>query len=182
MITIETKGKPTKEFFDEYQSLRLKYKRLIKNPKKKLKSAVNTTITYTAILTILSIFYIVFSYYTNDRFLMFWSVLLVVFTCFYIIFTALLLKTRKKFLSDYTKRIITIDENGISLNSDKQNVLIKWESIKYIVINKYTVGVLPDNVGNLMLALSTDYKEDILKGVAEYSHSDLIIDNSDLYK
>ena len=181
-MTIETQGKPSKEFYGEYQAVRFRYKRLLKNPRKKIKSAVTTAISWVCALSVLTAMYIALCCYYADTFLRICTAILAAFDFVYIIFLAAILKQQKVFLNNDSKRIITVDGSGIKLENDKQNVLVKCSSIEYILVNKYTVCVLPDEIGSLMIVLSTEYRGNLLQAIEEYSHGELIIDNTDLYK
>jgi len=88
-------------------------------------------------------------------------------------------KSIKAYLQNDLKQVINITDKGIELKQDKNSVKINWKSIAYIVINKYSICVLPKKETDIMIALSTDYKKEFLKGIKKYKKEGLVVDNKE---
>lgn len=60
---------------------------------------------------------------------------------------------------------------------------VVWNSIKYIVVNKYSISFFQNNttVGPI-LGFSVKYIDEVLKILDKYNFKDLLIDNRELYK
>ena len=59
---------------------------------------------------------------------------------------------------------------------------MKWDSIKNILINKNTISFLPGDVlaTNIIMFISTKYKDKVLEAIKKYKKEELVIDNSNL--
>ena len=55
---------------------------------------------------------------------------------------------------------------------------------KNILINKNTISFLPSDAlaTNIIMFISTKYKDKVLEAIKKYKKEELVIDNSNLYK
>lgn len=174
--------KAYKAFFGEFQSVRIYFKKIIKNPNKKLKSVFQifsrNAICY-FVLDILSFIIYALSLQTA------WLFTIGIVTFAFVLSLVMLMAMEKSF-RDYLKladsSVIEIDENGISLEKGDQFFEMKWDAVTHIIINRYSIACLPDAPSKIMLVFDLDKKEEIIQGITENGHQDLIVDNTNLYK
>ncbi len=180
-MKLEIKEKPTKNFYNEILYVQTNYKKILKNPSKKVKKLTTSILLYllTALVAILISLY----FYMQDKphnifqYYAFFFLILFIFAFFYL----LLVNRRLNQLVDYSKKnqsTISIDNNNISLIKDKSTVSITWDSLQSIVINKYSIIFLPKDISSLYIAINTEYKEEILKVIKKYKKEKLIQDNN----
>ena len=84
-----------------------------------------------------------------------------------------------------SESIFEVDEDGVRLNNNNTGIVeVKWDSIKNILINKNTISFLPSDVlaTNIIMFISTKYKDKVLEAIKKYKKEELVIDNSNLYK
>ena len=106
------------------------------------------------------------------------------FTMFFIY--AYLLVEAKYRLREYLKSgdsIIKIAKDGIeNVCDNKLSIKLPWEAIEYIIINKYSISVLPKNFSSVFIFAEINTKDEIYKSLKKYKKLDLLIDNSNQYK
>ena len=94
----------------------------------------------------------------------------------------------KNYINTFVKKakqeIIEINDIGILNDDGNMKIQINWDSIQVIVINKYTISIIPKNevLNNIIISLSTKYKKEFIKGLKKYNKEFLLVDNSDRYK
>lgn len=74
-------------------------------------------------------------------------------------------------------KIIEINENGVEYISKEKNLKVKWKDIAYVVSNKYSICFLPKQTTNILIALSVNYKQEVINGSRKYERGLLFIDN-----
>lgn len=88
-------------------------------------------------------------------------------------------KYRLKEKLKYGDSTIDIDEEGIKhIASDKTTIKMTWDAIEYILINKYSICVLPKNFSSILIGIEKQSQEKVIKALKKYQKLDLIIDNS----
>ena len=53
---------------------------------------------------------------------------------------------------------------------------IGWKDIKYILINKYSISFIPRDKNNILLSISTEYKDKVIDAINKYNYSNLVIE------
>ena len=184
-MKIEIKEKPTKSFYDELLYIQTNYKKIINKPNKRVRKLTTSILCYSLIALLSTLFslhcYKQFRYGNEFKYIAFFFSVLYIFSLFYFI----IVKRRLKQIIDYSKKTkssLEIDHHNISLVKKESTVSITWDSLKNIVINKYSVLFLPKDIASTYIAINTEYKEEILKIVKKYKYTNLIQDNSELYK
>ena len=61
-------------------------------------------------------------------------------------------------------------------------VKLPWEVIEYIIINKYSICVLPKNFSAILIGIEISAKDEVYKALKKYKKLNLLVDNSDKYK
>ena len=62
------------------------------------------------------------------------------------------------------------------------SIKLPWEAIEYIIINKYSISVLPKNFSSVFIFAEINTKDEIYKSLKKYKKLDLLIDNLNQYK
>ncbi len=81
-------------------------------------------------------------------------------------------------------RDTTISVNKDEIVMDHNDYLLKyrWNDIKYIIANKYSICIIPKVLPGLVMCFPIVSKDNIIKMINKYKKESLFIDNSDLYK
>ena len=53
-----------------------------------------------------------------------------------------------------------------------------WDSIEYIIINKYSICIFPKNFAHFAIFISINSKDEVYKALKKYNKLNLLIDNS----
>ncbi len=79
----------------------------------------------------------------------------------------------------HNNSIITIDETGIE-NKEENEISSKlyWDAIEYIIINKYSICILPKNFAHFAIYIEINAKNNVYKALKKFNKLDLLIDNS----
>ena len=185
-MRIEVKERE-KSFFDECLYITNFFPRVLRKPNKKVMSAtrafLRTLIGY-LIYTIIFIFIGI-----NDNFDTLTVIFLVIFLLFGLLCFIYFLNVKKQikfYMNDDGKSsFFEINEDGVKVESYiGTSSLLKWDLVKYIIINKETISFLPDKISvtSVVLFVSTKYKDEVVNAIKKYNKEELIIDNSELYK
>ena len=179
-IVVNKRG--PKEYYEEFLYILYEYRRFLKNPKTKANSFSKSMIFNIVLgaigLVLMMVSYVVF----KDTIFMIFIIALV----FVLVFTILIYlqgkKRLKDLMNDEKEKIIKIDEEGITYKDAEKLYQISWNKIKYVLVNQYTVAFFPSTVDTLIISVSNEYLDDILKGIEEVNKKELVVDNRSLYK
>ncbi len=102
------------------------------------------------------------------------------------IFLFVILKAKYEKCSSQKQSVI-LDDIGIEQKvDDKQDVIIKWENIASIVINKHSICIIPKHLQSKLksklICLDIIHKEEFINAITQFNKQDLIVDNSKLYR
>lgn len=174
-MTIESKEKGNKKYYEEIMYISSNYYIFKKRPKTKVHSLINVyilDITLLFIMFIILLFIPIISYLSAIPFTM-------------LFIYAYLLVEAKYRLREYLKSgdsIIKIAEDGIeNVCDNKLSIKLPWEAIEYIIINKYSISVLPKNFSSVFIFAEINTKDEIYKSLKKYKKLDLLVDNSNRY-
>ena len=56
-----------------------------------------------------------------------------------------------------------------------------WDAIEYIIINKYSISILPKNFACIALFVEINSKDELITALKKYKKEELLIDNSNKY-
>ena len=174
--------KTYKDFFGEFQAIRLRFKKIIKKPNMKLKSVFRSFSRAIVCYIVLNILSVILYQLSLEPAWLFTIGVVTFATILYIVLLLAMEKSYREFLKLADSSVIEIDETGISLEKGDQFFEMKWEAITHILINQYSIACLPDAPSKIMLAFDLEKKDEIIKGIIEYGHQDLIVDNTNLYR
>ena len=175
-MIIQNKEKGNKKYYEEIMYISSNYYIFKKRPKTKVHSLLKVFIFYTLFFLIFSI---VFLFIPNM-----YIISVICFTCF-LIYGYLFIETNYK-LKEFLKHnnsLIKIDESGIENTEEKQvTTKLYWEAIEYVIINKYSICILPKNFAYFAIFINITAKKQVLEALTKYNKLDLLIDNRDKYK
>ena len=175
-MTIQNKEKGNRKYYEEIMYISSNYYIFKKRPQTKTHSLLKVFALYNLLFLILLI---IFLFIPNM------TILSGICFVFFLVYTYLLVETNYK-LKEYMKHndsSIIIDETGIE--SKEENISsskLYWEAIEYIIINKYSICVLPKNFAHFAIFTEISSKEEVLKALEKYNKTNLLIDNSNKYK
>ena len=175
-MTIQNKEKGNRKYYEEIMYISSNYYIFKKRPQTKTHSLLKVFGLYSLLFLILST---IFLFIPNM------IALSGIYFSFFLVYTYLLVETNYK-LKEYMKHgdsSIIIDETGIE--SKEENITsskLYWEAIEYIIINKYSICVLPKNFAHFAIFIEISSKEEVLKALEKYNKTNLLIDNSNKYK
>ena len=175
-MTFKNHEKENKKYYEEIMYISSNYYIIKKRPQTKTHSLLKVFGLYSLLFLILLIIFLFIP-----------SMTILSGICFvlFLVYTYLLVETNYK-LKEYMKHndsSIIIDETGIE--SKEENITsskLYWETIKYIIINKYSICVLPKNFAHFAIFIEISSKEEVLKSLEKYNKTNLIVDNSNKYK
>jgi hypothetical protein len=184
-MRIEVKEKD-RNFYDEVLYIYYSFKRVLKKPNKKV---VPATKWYLRGFISYFLFAILFVFMgINDGF----DKMTVVFMYLFFIFSGVMIYNMfiiNKLLNNYMNdgnndSVFEINEDVIRLENKNGTMELKWDLVKYILINKETISFVPGKVGisSICMFISTKYKEDVMNAIKKYKKEELVVDNSCLYK
>ena len=79
----------------------------------------------------------------------------------------------------HNNSIITIDETGIENKEENEtSSKLYWDAIEYIIINKYSICILPQNFAHFAIYIEINAKNNVYKALKKFNKLDLLIDNS----
>ena len=175
-MTFTSKEKGNKKYYEEFMYITSSYYIFKKRPKTKVHSLINMYRVYIIIFFVLSVVFLFI-----PRFI----VLSALFLAFFCVGIYLFIEAKYR-LREYLKygdSLVKIDEEGIeNICDDKMAVKLPWEVIEYIIINKYSICVLPKNFSAILIGIEISAKDEVYKALKKYKKLNLLVDNSDKYK
>lgn len=171
-MTFISNEKNNKKYYEEIMYISNNYYIFKKNPKTKVHSLINVFTLYIIILLVFTTVFLLLSTISG---------LAIITTTFCLLYLYLLIEAKYK-LREYLKHgnsTITVDEEGINCTCEKEmSNKLYWEAIEYIIINKYSISILPKNFVSVALFIEISSKNDLIKALKKYKKMDLLIDNS----
>lgn len=181
-MKIEIKKRGDKSYYNELLYVCFKLDNIRKNPNQKVHQLTNYLLLCSLGILLGIIMFILF--YLDDKKIVyiFLTGMLAVILLMVIIYFILVNKRIKTFISDVTEKTFSIDEMGITLSDEEKNIIIKWDNLEKIIINKYSIVFLPKENNKVLISTSTIYKDEIIKSLDKYQKTSSIVDNSEKYR
>ena len=177
-MKIEVTKPGTKQFYDEMLFVLSNYKSFIKKPTKKPKQLTKYILSFLICFAILLVAFtwLYFQEYslTDAIFMGIFLILILL----YIAYDIRIFRVIKQYMSDTTTKVITIENDDIEFEKPGVNFKVRKDEIAVIIINKYSICFLPkDNNAGIIISISTEYREEVLKGLEENDYMSLVVDN-----
>lgn len=183
-MKIEIVEKMSKYSYYECNVVAANYFSIRKNPNKKI-SLFNTFFKILLILICMNIFWIVL-YSIQNRYLNITEYIIQSFLKLCGIFLLFLFFLYINFKKIYKKcsnqkHSVVIDDIGIEQKvENKQDIIVKWEDLSSLIINKHSICVIPKHLPSKLIFLDIIHKEEFINAITQFNKQDLIIDNSNL--
>lgn len=186
MEILTDENKISEKFIDEVLSVSSRRKKLIKNPRKKVRgysfNALLAIIVSLAFIGILKLFPIL-DYYNHWLYTI--ACIISVFGLSIGLVTYLKAKNKISELKNLTlNNKLVIKKDFVEWYGREERSTIKSEDIILILINKYSICFIQKNDSNI-IAVNVKYKNEIINAVNEIKNTVneniKIVDNSDLY-
>lgn len=190
--------KHPKEFYDEVLYIEVYYKNKLKDkPRQKVRELtkfMKNILLFIGIILILELASII-SLAIEEKYVQMGTQIafFTVFLIFGLITIKQLLFAKKTLkanifedASNDLKSKIWIDNKLISLVLEKNKELkayeLKWKDIKMILINKYSIAIIPEDEEKSKIFISSEYKETLLEEIKKHEKGKYVIDNSSRYR
>ena len=174
--------KGSKNYYYEFLYVNTYYNKFMNNKKLRAKNMMNHFISILLLsIVFCSLFIVNICFDSVD---IFDYIFLGFFGSYILLISLTMLRYRKGcklYLNNKTENTIIIDEEGITSSSNKYDLLIKWDNISFILVNKYSICLMPKTLPNINLSIPVEYKDKIIKGLQKYNKEELLLDNSLLY-
>ena len=175
-MTFNNYEKGNKKYYEEIMYISSNYYIFKKRPKTKPHSLVKVFIFYIILFSLI---------FLSCLFIPNLYVISAIALTILIIYIYLLVETKYK-LREFMKHndsLITIDETGIENKEENKTVSkLYWNAIEYIIVNKYSISILPKNFAHFAIFIEISSKKEVLKTLEKYNQTNLLIDNSNKYK
>ena len=177
-INIDKVG--SRNYYDELLYVANNYKKFIRKPRSKAKLQSKTIYVWVCLILAIMVGFIVlyFSERKTSHLYIVGLYMLILGCALY--YLGLINKRINFYLNEDVSKVIDINKDEIGYDDTKQKMSIKWSEIAYVIISKYSICFLPKEPTNVFISISKDYLDQVLKGIEESGHSDLVIDNSNL--
>lgn len=167
-------------YYNEVLAIISNYKNLVENPRQKIKGLNRQAIT----LTVISVaFLVVFSVlYLQNRSNTLYLIVVAIFAVAFvlgIIYNVLIRRRISKFKNKGSNRKLVIEDDYVELTVGNEKSRLEMSEIQYVLINKYSISFIPNKANSTLIAIGIRYREDVLNN---FSHKELIVDNSSLYQ
>ena len=176
-MKLEITKRGSKEFYDEVLYVISKYKDIVSNSNIKIHGLRKDAISLGLISLILSIITLLMYFFnkSNKMFMYigyFFIFLVILSIVYYLIINIRINKLREP----DDKIIIKFDNKKIYYSRSNMKYDIGWKDIKYILINKYSISFIPRDKNNILLSISTEYKDKVIDAINKYNYSNLVIE------
>ena len=88
----------------------------------------------------------------------------------------------KYYQSNSRDTAITVNNEEIVLDHGDYTLKNKWNDIKYIIANKYSICIIPKVLPGLVVCFPIESKDNIIKMIKRFKKENIFIDNINLYK
>lgn len=182
-MKIEINESLDKNFYKEFVNIADNYISVKKNPNKKVISNIKKITNLLMVELFLSIIFIFDYINTKSTFSIVMLTIVILSIFIWFMYITLVNKRLKSLIKECSRKsIIEIEEKTVKLIREGMDTLdIEWDKIKFILISKYTICLVPKKINTLMIALPISKKKEFLKGIQNYKKEGLIIDNEKLY-
>ncbi len=173
-MIIKSKEKENKKFFDEFYYIALNCGSFRKHPNKKARSATQYLVFLAILFFVSSIALMFVPELELISFMLF-----IIF--FYLVIILIIIKRHIKITLNESV-YIKIDEDGIEdIYENKISTKLYWDYIEHIIINKYSICVVPKSSYSILIGTDISNKDDMIKALKKYKKIDLLIDNTEIY-
>lgn len=179
-MEIELNKVESDAYYNEVLAIVSDYKKLVKNPRQKIKGLNMQAVTLTVIA--LAFLVIFLALYIQNRSNSLYLIVVAIFAIAFImgiIYNVLIRRRISKLKNKGSVRKLVIEDDYVELTVGNEKSRLEMSEIQYVLINKYSISFIPSKVNFTLISIGISYREDVLNN---FSHKELIIDNSSLYQ
>ena len=181
-MRLEIKEISSREYYDEFLYIVFRHRKIRKSPRRKVYQFTKYIMTYMILSFCAVVLFNLFYVDSNEPFFLFLTGMLTVLLFILLVYQITYTKRIELLMQDDGVKTIEFNENGIEYIDDDKNIRTKWEDIKYIVINQYTISILPKVVIDGFTSLDVKYKDEVIKTLEKFGKEKLLVDNTSFYK
>ncbi|MBP5225733.1 MAG: hypothetical protein J6Z38_09190 [Lachnospiraceae bacterium] len=168
-MVIEIREKGSEAFYTETMNATYQYRDLLKDPERKLRNIYKQLLIYLILCTVFAVLLIVFGILWGFDALMIVAasmmVILLIF-CIRYYYAMIVLKNRMR--DDRRTSIVTLDESGVELNKEDQQVVrIGWENVAFVRAFDEAVCFFAKDVAGFVIAVTKEHRDKIFGYIRE---------------
>lgn len=177
-INIDKRG--PSEFYDEVMGVQSNYKKLIKNPRQKIRPLSFTAKLLTGISVVFLIIFAALK--IMDPSYPYYIYIVIIFaiaTVLGLVYYMMIKKSISKVKDSASTRKFIIEKDFVELQAGGEKSRIEHSDLQSVLINKHSICFIPRNPTANIIAIGVEYKNQI---VNFEGYESLIVDNSSLYQ
>ena len=178
---IKSTERGTKDYYDELLYIAKKHNKLLSNPNIKI-YRMTKFILFVSIVSLCLLIVGIISFILDQTFI---NMFIVVIALAYIFIASASYSNHKKLINDYINSggtsVFEMDKKGIKntriINDSESKHEVKWDSVKHILISKYSITFINDDKMVPLLSLDIRHKDKVLKGLVDLQKENVIVHN-----
>ena len=167
-------------YYDEFLYIMSNIKKISSNNKIKVKKLTSVAFIYSAISFIFTLVFLLFYILKKDNLyfyiLCFFSFIFI----FSVVYFVMILNKIKQLRGEEGTIIFEITEDYVRVEKNGVECKLNWNEITSVIINKNTICFIPREL-KVLVAISKDYKEQVVSILKKFKKDSLLVDNSNLY-
>lgn len=170
---IDTVG--TKNYYDEYLFVLSNYKKIFYNLKTKIyKLSINS---YKLLAVSLFMFLLFLFWYLNDKenINLLIMILFLSLTILSILYVFLIKNRINKLINSFRKSVFGIEKDYVYIEYDNTDYKIFFNEIKGVIIGKYTITFIPNDLSKQFITTRIEYKDEIISIFKKLKKDNLIV-------
>ena len=178
-MKIEIKGNQGKKYYDEFLYMFANYKKIKSSPRVKIGSASKSAIL-SELVAIIGLILLTVYYFNSGKEML--NLLAIIFFAFFAllatIYLILVFVKIRKLKKSNEELVFEINKKNIKVSNNDYSYKLNIDELETIMINENTMFFIPKDDDMSFLAISSKYKEKIIKFAKENGIDKLIVDNT----
>jgi len=179
-VKLEISERGNFSYYDEFLYIMSNIKKISSNNKIKVKKLTSVAFIYSAISFIFTLVFLLFYILKKDNLyfyiLCFFSFIFI----FSVVYFVMILNKIKQLRGEEGTIIFEITEDYVRVEKNGVECKLNWNEITSVIINKNTICFIPREL-KVLVAISKDYKEQVVSILKKFKKDSLLVDNSNLY-
>lgn len=168
------------QYYDEVMGVQSNYKKLVKNPRRKIRPLSFNALVLTGISVVFLVIFAALKIMNPDNSPYLYVVIIfAVATVLGLVYYKMIKNSISKFKNSFSPRKFIIEKDFVELQAGEEKSRIEFSNIQYVIINNYSICFIPRNPNEKIIAIRKEYKSQI---VNFEGYESLIVDNSSLYQ
>ena len=181
-MKIIVKKNRDKNEYDEFLAILGKSSKVIKNPRMKIKPETKSIKTNIILGIVILVLLVIDESLKHSKINVITFILI---TLLMVVLYFMLMKTNKRIQKNIKKDseiTLEITKSKIEYIDGKEKFIMLWDDVKAITINNYCICFIPKSLPGMLISISVDYYDQIVKEVIDLKKEDLLVDNRSLYR